>query len=238
MIRLLDDLYLRDQNLTDESFAGRTLDNLVCTNCTFVRCDFSKVSVRQASFGGGTEHSRYESCVFDGARLRMSTAGHATLVGCSFRDVRITGWESRAISLIDCVFSGTLRDCTISGRLPDDYRSYLGRDDNDIRGNDFSGATMAQVYFVGGVDLTAQRLPTGPDYFLVPDAPAEVAAVHAEIEAWPADERRRAGYFLGAFDRLVAGGQRQVFGRRVDYASGFGEIGERLLDRLAAGPRR
>jgi len=224
-------LHLRDLTLTDESFAGRAFDDLTSTNCTFVRCDFSGISARQASLGGGNEHSRYDSCVFDGARLRMSTAGHATFVNCSFRGAVITDWECHAVSLIDCVFTGRLRNCTFDGRLPDDYRAYLGRDDNEIRGNDFTGAAMAKVYFLRGVDLAAQRLPTGPEYFHLADAPAAVAGVRAEIETWPAEKRRTAEFFLRGFDRMIADGQRQIFGRRDDYAKGFGTVGRQLIDR-------
>jgi hypothetical protein len=222
-------LDLRDLTLTEVDFSGRRLEYLTCTNTTFVRCDFRNMRVRHASLAAGNEHSRYESCVFDGSTLKMGPAGQATFVNCGFRGVRISDWECRVVSLTDCTFSGTLRDCIFTGRLPEDYRAYLGRDSNEIRGNDFSEAALTKVYFVKGVDLSQQRLPAGPDYFYLPDAAAAVAAARQLTADWPDEERASGERFLKTFDRQIADGQVQFFGRTADYTRGYAGVAERIV---------
>jgi hypothetical protein len=222
-------LHLRDRHLVGEDLSGLRLDYLTSTNSTFVGCAFRNLTVRDASLGIGGQPSRFESCVFDGSKLKMGTAGQATFVGCSFRDVRISDWECRVVEMVDCTFSGTLRNCSFSARPPEDYRTLLGLERNEIRGNDFRDAKLQNVYFAGGVDLVAQRLPGGADYFYLPDAPAALDAVRHELAGWPEPARETAGRFLHTFERQVASGQRQIFGRCADYTRGYDGVGLAIL---------
>jgi hypothetical protein len=82
---------------------------------------------------------------------------------------------------------------------------------NEIRGNDFSTADLRELGFQGGVDLSLQRLPTAPGYVFVPDAPAALAAVRAEVTRWaPLTLRKSVLQFVEQYQFYVAGGQRQI----------------------------
>jgi len=224
---------IRDEVLEDRDLSGRVVDDLIVVNARLTRCDLRGLRVRHdASLGAGMQRSWYDSCVFDGSRLRMGSAGRATFTNCSFRDVSISTWECTAVSLIDCTFTGRLRGCSFFARVPDDYPPALERITNEIRGNDFSGCMLTQVYFDAGVDLARQRLPTGPEYFLLPDAPAALDAVRAEMAGWTDQDRGLGERLLTAmFDRYVRRGQTQIFGRRSEYArGGFEAVGKRIMD--------
>jgi hypothetical protein len=46
---------------------------------------------------------------------------------------------------------------------------------------------------------------------------------------WPEEERATGERFLKTFDRDIAEGQTQVFGRRAEYTVGYGEVGKRIF---------
>jgi hypothetical protein len=93
--------------------------------------------------------SRFERCVFDGARLR---------------DLRLDNTE-----FIDCVFRGRIWHTIFFGSP-----SRWGGDAeprrlaNEWRGNDFTQADLVDVDF-RDIDLAAQRWPTGVDEYALLD---------------------------------------------------------------------
>lgn len=224
------ELVLAHVNLTGKDFSERKLEHVSIHDCTFVRCDFRGLDARGVCLGAGQTQSVYDSCTFDGSRLWMGPAGTAFFVNCSFRNVRIMNWECDAVNLIDCTFSGVLRNCYFRGRQPNDWRGFVRGAANEIRGNDFSQCQMVQVYFIDGVDLSLQRLPTGPDDFYLPDASAATAAIRNEMDTWPAEDRTIGERFLQTIDRATAGGQVQIFGRVADYTRGYGDVGKRIIE--------
>lgn len=212
----------------DETLSRREVHSIVVVGSTFTRCDLRNLVARDANFGVKAR-SLYDSCVFDNSKLIMGPGSRATFVNCSFRDVRISRWEALYTSLIDCTFTGSLRGCTFFAQVPEEYPPGIERGVNEIRGNDFSGCRMTQVYFDAGVDLSQQRLPSGPDYVLLPDAPAALAALRAEMNDWVPADRDIGEAFLRLFDRHIRRGQTQIFGRRNEYTR-FHEVAGRVVD--------
>jgi hypothetical protein len=74
------------------------------------------------------------------------------------------------------------------------------------------------VAFRTGIDLSLQRLPTGPEYLYLPDAAVAIGHAHAAINEWyDASLRERGLSLLNTLAIDVEGGQRQELFRANDY---------------------
>jgi hypothetical protein len=172
-----------------------------------------------ASFGEGRETSEYVECSFDGARIRFGPDGYARFVRCSFREVDLRDWFCFTVELVDCTFSGRLRKAFFNGTVPEDDRATVGRERNEFHGNDFSAMTLIDVDFRSGIDLTQQRLPSGPDYLYVADAAEAVQRARASVIGWDnLDLRQSAMTPVKILEEDVAAGQRQLFLRPADFS--------------------
>jgi hypothetical protein len=176
----------------------------------FERCRFERMRIADASFGSGRETSTYRDCSFDGTRTKFMGGGFARFERCSFQDVDFREWFCFTVEFVDCVFSGSLRGCVFNGKVPDDDVRWAGRTMNQITGNDFSRAELWDVGFRTGVDLTAQRLPSGPAYRYISDAASAAARARAAIITWDdLDFRQSCLRILASMEAEVASGQRQ-----------------------------
>ena len=147
---VFDQQRVQDSNCSDQQF-----DQFLAIASSFKRCTFRKLAIRSACFGGGQKESVYEHCTFDGSQIDCGVVGVARFVGCSFRDVHLSNFFGLSVSMIDCVFSGTLRKIAFYGANPE------SRKPNEFRGNDFRQAFLDDVAFREGIDLELQRFPTG-----------------------------------------------------------------------------
>ena len=224
-------LAVEGETLVGADFSGRELVSFTGIGATFVNCRFEKLNVMNMGFGHGRVRSYYRNCTFDGSVLVAGGADHVRLESCSFRNVKISGWESREFDLIDCVFSGILRRCLFDGRVSNVFGKLVeGREGNEIVGNDFSQASLHGVWFSGGIDLTKQRLPGGPKYLYLPDAVAAIKEARSFIATLPEDEIETGRIFLKMFERLAETGQRQQFFRTSDCLRGSGHAGEKVVE--------
>jgi hypothetical protein len=115
--------------------------------------------------------------------------------------------------------------------VPTDHQRALGRQVNEFRGNDFSGMELVDVAFRTGVDLSLQRLPSGPGYLYVPDADAAVRRAREVVEAWmDAGLRKVASPMLMTLQMEVDGGQRRLLLRKADWKEAAQQM---VLDLLA-----
>ena len=219
--------------LEDVDFSNLSLEGYDAKGSVFERCDFTRAVFTEASLSLPPP-SIYHDCIFDRADLRQCRPGLARFERCSFDHARIDGWPSWHAEFVDCTFSGRLRGIEFSGGMnPTEYRlPGATRHPNEFRGNDFSGARLIDVEFTGGIDLGAQKLPTGPEYHRFDIRPETVARVEASIPSLPADEQERARHLL-KWLRVRYAGQDEVF---TDYLGvpeiGFGLYGD-LVARLA-----
>lgn len=143
--------------------------------------------------------------------MRHVMPGRATFVGCSFRDVKIHDFFCLKAQFVDCVFTGRLKKVVFDAR-PRSGAERLGRDRNEYRGNDFSGAQLVNVSFRGGIDLDQQRLQDGPEYLVIRDARAVLKSALEEVRAWPEDEEQsRTLTKLEVMASTAARGQRDLF---------------------------
>lgn len=240
----LDRLVFKNDEVIERDFTGARHEFLTVVESRFERCRFERCRFDTASFGAGQSVSEYVDCSFDGSRIRSVATGFSRFARCSFRDVNIRDWSGEHVDLVDCVFSGRIKSAMFWGRpIPvwaknqyesmvrhrekeglgppsREYRELVLREANDFYGNDFSQAELIKVSFRYGIDLTKQRLPTGPDYLYLGDAPAAIEeAVSKAADIEPAELRESVTDFLtNIIGRSVAvEGQRQLFLREKNF---------------------
>jgi len=219
--------------LCGEDYCGRKLMQFCTIGCHLEGCRFDKARIDCAQLGAGREMSEFIDCIFDGAHMNMG-GGFSRFVRCSFRDVDLRGWRSR-VELIDCTFSGRLRQAIFSGTVLEKDQALLGRERNEFHGNDFSAMDLIEVEFRKGIDLTQQRLPSGPQYLYLPDAAASLARTRSELVNWEGspDARRVALRIVDNWleEEVIKGGQRQLFLRPENYY-GYSALPREAIDKV------
>lgn len=214
-VRPEDVLKLWDQNVVGGDFSDRRLLKFHTMRSRFERCKFERLRVEDATFGSGPTQSVYVECSFDGSRLRAPSPGNARFERCTFRDVRLSGFFAFQLEFVDCLFTGRAEKCVFNGAPLERRRRDVGREVNEFSGNDFSGMELRDVGFRTGVDLTKQRLPTGPPYVYLPHAEVEIARVRAVVSRWADDGARSdALALLRWLEGEAKGDQEQLFLQR------------------------
>jgi uncharacterized protein YjbI with pentapeptide repeats len=162
------DVRFVDARLVSVDFSGAAFDRFVSTGSEFDHCNFARVRFGRDTHPwiGSERLTLYRDCNFDKADMRDANLGVTRFERCSFRGSRMDKVFSITAEFVDCVFEGLLKECTFYG-APDprlEPRVELDREVNEFRGNDFSRAVLRYCVFRDGVDLDAQRFPTGPEY--------------------------------------------------------------------------
>ena len=181
---------------------------------------FRECSFREAAFRRGASPglARFERCSFDGATIEEWFTHCAEFVECTFAGAKITTSN----------FFGTPFECY--GWLQLRHR----RARNEFYGNDFSEAELIDTSFVDGIDLDAQRLPTGPEYVRINDARRRIEQARPRVASWDdAAARRRAASVLNVLEYFLEGKQRDLFVRKDDFEMAP-EVHEQLWKLLAA----
>jgi uncharacterized protein YjbI with pentapeptide repeats len=222
------------RHLVEADFSGLALLSFCSIGSTFERCCFDGLRIEKAyaSFGAGRDVSEYIDCSFDGARIAMGF-GVCRFERCSFHKVDLVNWGCFETEIVDCVFSGRLRRSYFNGTVTrEEMRAHLGRTCNEFRGNDFSAMQFIDVDFRTGIDLTEQRLPTGPGYLYIPDAAQALERARTQLVHWQDLELRRKAFVdLALLERKVAEGQEQLFLRIADH---YPVAGREAVDALFA----
>jgi uncharacterized protein YjbI with pentapeptide repeats len=156
----VDPNFLRKSHRAQD-WSGQQFDNFVPVGCAFDSCSFQACNFVRACFGGGMEDTRYVNCTFDRSFIRAKAPGNATFESCSFLNVEVIEFLGHAIEMINCKFTGVIRNTFFNGQILADAAAELGRERNRFEGNDFSGARFLDVSFRTGIDLSKQKLPIG-----------------------------------------------------------------------------
>lgn len=203
-------------NLRGADFSGRKLKIGVQVFESELReCLFEDMKIGQASWGSGQKQSCYFECSFNRTRMGMKSPGFAKFERCSFEDVVIRDMHTGALDLIGCRVSGTLTDAIITARPESFQVDMYGRERNVIEGNDLSEANLVGVSFRGGVDLTRNRMPSGPNYLTVLDGRRVLGSVKESLlRLPPSAERDEALVLVGVDLGNLVDGQEHVFLRR------------------------
>jgi hypothetical protein len=163
-------------------------DVLLVDAATFQRVTFDQVEVDAGDLGVA-DGTLYRECTFDHCFLAGVDPGLARFERCRFSSCNLDGWFANCAEFVGCTFDGgSLRDSIFFGR-PFECGDATQRKVNEFRDNDFTNTAIEGTRF-DGIDLTAQRLPAGPE--VIDDAAARVKAAAKAIAKWPDEERRRA----------------------------------------------
>ena len=169
-------------------------------------------------------------CSFNDAKIHMGPGGYARFVNCTFENVAIDSWFCFAVELVGCSFSGQLHKAVFNGCVPPEKRDVAGHSTNQFEGNDFSRAKLLDVAFRTGIDLSKQRLPSGPEYTYLVDAPSVARQARSAFNALgDPEERKRVRGVLGVMEEDVAAGQSQLLIRVGDYPRASRPSIQRLL---------
>jgi hypothetical protein len=221
---------LSNQHLVAQDFRGLKLLQFSAEGMRLERCAFDGWVIRSGSFGAGRATSEYVDCSFNDAKIHMGPGGYARFVDCTFENVAIDSWFCFAVELVGCSFSGQLHKAVFNGRVPPEKRDIAGRSTNQFEGNDFSRAKLLAVAFRTGIDLSMQRLPSGPEYTHLVDAPSAVRQARIAFNALgDPEEKKRVRGVLAIMEEGVAAGQGQLLIRVDDYPRASRSAIQRLL---------
>lgn len=226
-------LLISHSEMVDQDFSGRPEARWVMIESRFERCRFDSLKVPSFSFGSGMKMTEYVDCTFDGSTIGARAPGRAKFVRCSFENVRLSKWFCTNVEMIDCRFSGTLKEINFVASLNEMDQVELGRSRNDYLRNDFSEAKLAWVSFQGGVDLLDQRLPSQEGYVLLTNPEPVLRKVLEQVGTWrEVEDREAASAHLEGYLEDVMRGQRQVLFSPHSWTSRSGAK-ERIYRRLA-----
>ncbi|MGW4214796.1 hypothetical protein ACWEIJ_42905 [Lentzea sp. NPDC004789] len=231
-------LLISGSEVVDQDFSGRRETRWVIIESHFERCRFDSLKVPSFSFGSGMKMSEYVDCTFDGSTIGATAPGRARFIRCSFRNVRLSKWFCTNVEMIDCTFSGTLKEINFVASLNETDQAELGRSRNEYLRNDFSAAKLAWVSFQGGVDLLDQRLPSEDGYVLLTEPEPVLSKALEQIDTWQeSEDREEARSYLAVLLKKAVRGQRQLLLSPHDWTSRSGEkerIYRRLTDVIAS----
>jgi len=218
---MTDILQTEGSLLRNEDFSRRSLSLFESRGSHFEDCSFDGIVIRRCCFGIGDKESHYIRCRFDRARIRFDMGQNARFVECSFRGVDLRDWFCFSLELIDCVFSGRLRKAFFNGTVPEFLTQEIGRERNEVTGNDFTAMSLEDVAFRTGIDLSQQRLPVGTRYLYIAHAEATLQQARKTLlEFDEGDDTRRAVQLIDSMIEYdLSGGQQQLFLQKDNYLS-------------------
>jgi hypothetical protein len=205
----LKSLVIKHETRSQERFSDLALDELSIVQGTLNECEFDKVRVRSANFGSGRTQSTLRGCAFRNCRLVFGAIGNARLVDCTFESCTLEHIFGTQLEMIGCSFPNTtIRKAVFHGTVFEPAQMVAPRARNEFTRNDFSSATFRDVDFRGGIDLLAQRLPTGEDYLLIRDT-CQALAVARQLEQTivERDELERCRSLMTTLDARCSGKQ-------------------------------
>jgi hypothetical protein len=210
-------ILVREEQVRGADYSNLKLRQFTSVGSSFFSCSFRDITIQDAQFAGGGKQSTFDDCVFDGARIERLSGNRSRFQRCSFLNVRIEGWIASEVELVDCVFSGELKRVVFFGQVPPGIGAAKGK--NEFQRNDFSRANFIDVGFRNGINLSSQKLPTGPDYLYLPDAESRIKTLLDQLSGWQLnlEVRERALVLARGLQREVGGGQQQLLLKRSEF---------------------
>ena len=199
------------------SFAGMRFEQFSAEGTKFVDCDFSGARL-EGSFGVRRQTS-FVDCLFDGTRMSDIEPGQARFVGCRFVNVDLRGWSAAANEFVDCEFRGLIERCSFWGTPTQEWLEgglRPPRDSNEFRANDFRNAELIDVSFVAGIDISAQRWPSGGEYIRLDRLATRIERALPTIAAWEDPARTEGLLMLKVYSEAGYERQDELFAHRWD----------------------
>lgn len=193
-------------------------DVMRVSGSVFERCDFRGLALdrRYQPIFSGRPRNVFRECRFDAADLRQVRPGQARFEACSFAGANLDGWVAGTAEFVDCTFAGRLCGARFYGRPwgADAEAVDPPRGLNEFRGNDFTACELLDVSFLMGIDIAAQRWPTGEQYVRLDRIQKRITRAHAEILRWGDLRARREALAMVRAVSELSVIQKEVFLRR------------------------
>lgn len=204
------DLTLFDGHVEGRHFGRRKAVDVRLMNAEFINCTFDHWTVRNITRVGPDSYARFIGCTFTHLRGKYLWGYGVDYIDCRFEDITVKRWDLDKGIWRNCTFTGTIREGLVWGYVynnPDD-------EPNECVGNDFSGLSYCGLEFRGGVDLSANTLPTGDDYVLIHNAAHRLTHVrdHAHDIG---DKEVESIASLGLYAAVLGPGQEPCFQARL-----------------------
>lgn len=169
-------------------FDGAHLPDLRTRDSTFERCSFRGADLDGAMLGPGT---RFQSCVFSGARMHALQADSAAFVGCEFAEAELLEDDFNRTVFDRCHFAGLVKEVRFraeSWHLDEITRRGLPPDPQCVRDCDFSQARLRSVSFEH-LDLKGVLFPSDDEHLALADLRCVLVRLRQQLAG---DESRAA----------------------------------------------
>lgn len=161
----MDNIEVFNQRVSFESFSGKNISKFLAVESEFFNCSFENMTIKDICFGAGEKASRYVNCSFDNSVFSSNVPGVARFENCSFENIKVKKLFCIDIEMIGCRISGEI----LQGNFVGIHRGVDGSISvNEFHDNDFTKLKFGDVGF-RDIDLVAQKLPTGSDFFVIYD---------------------------------------------------------------------
>jgi uncharacterized protein YjbI with pentapeptide repeats len=175
--------------------------------CRFVGVDFTEARLRGAAIG--IDGSIYEHVSFQGADFTGAVFVRPQFKDCDFSNAKLRQLDFNASNFVNCTFRGKLESVWFRKYYPsksDEQR--MGKaSPNEMRNVDFSQASLWDVVFTGGVDLSRVILPEDGSHILLRHFDASLRETRREVEQlpWAEEEKKELSIWIDAFLVHAAG---------------------------------
>ncbi|HXP40183.1 MAG TPA: hypothetical protein VN833_07910 [Candidatus Acidoferrales bacterium] len=227
----LNHFTLKGEARKDERFNKARWTGISISTSQLERCIFDDVHSESVNLGGGLTQSTYTACLFQDCDLVFGAIGNARFTRCRFRRCRLSHFFGTQLEMIDCTFPETsIRQAVFHSASSTAQKGSPVRERNGFIGNDLSSADLVDVDFRGGIDLTKQILPSGPDYIYIADTglAASIAGEWAAEFAPTSPDTKRAKSLQRMLEFYHSHGQKQQLLR----LSGHNQLKEQLRSRF------
>jgi uncharacterized protein YjbI with pentapeptide repeats len=204
--------------------------------CRFVDVDFSEARLRNA--GIGIDGSIYERVSFQGVDFTGAVFIRPRFTDCDFSNAKLRELDFNASNLVNCKFRGKLESVWFRRYYPsksDEQR--MGKAvPNEMWNVDFSDASLRDVVFTGGLNLSTVILPKDGSHVLLRHFDTSLNKTRNEIEklAWTDEEKRKVSIWINAF-LVHAVGQPMWILNKKDVEMQLGvKVGQEFLKLLEA----
>lgn len=221
----------------DVSFEGLWFERCAFNNAKFDRANFQSISEHgnefigciflKSSFRGaaiGFRGSHFESCSFECVNFRKAVFVRPEFDGCEFYRCKFDGCDLNGSSFERCRFVGALRDVWFRGGFahPDDVSQYGIPRVNLMAEVSFECASLRDVTFSNGCDLSSVKVPSDERHKLVGRWPEKLRSLQVQSKKWSAAARDAADVFA-ATNLTHARGQEWFILNRDDLEVEFGD---------------
>jgi fluoroquinolone resistance protein len=168
--------------------------------CRFVDVDFGEAKLRDAAIG--IDGSIYERVSFQDADFSGAVFIRPQFKDCDFSNAKLRELDFNASNFVNCKFRGKLESVWFRKYYPsksDEQR--MGKAvPNEMRNVDFSDASLWDVVFTGGLDLSTVTVPKDGSHILLHHFDTALNRTRNEIEKlpWTDEEKKKVSIWINA----------------------------------------